>query len=388
MRTNPIVGCLLAACLLQGCSTQTTGSSGTTPSSTAPTQQVTISGTHFLRDGQVWAPHGLASVAFNASPGTRSGLFGTAFNDFNATEVAAMKAWGNDTIRLFAAQPALDSNDPSGLYDPTYLGQYVAAVKALRAVGLNVIVVVQDEAGTGEQTPTALPNGGTGDAWQVLAPALAGDNGILFEIMNEPQPAANAANWAAWATAMNSMVTIIRNAGAKNVLIADGLQFAEQLDGAPTLADPLNQVAYAAHPYAHSAADQTQAGNGQPGVGWDAKFGNVSVTSTNPVLVSEWSLENDVDAPAPNNTFQYCDANSNQAALNMLNYLQSKGIGLISIAYDLPNQPAVPRVGRVGIDEQATPTTLVNTGCGDATFGPGTIIQNWYQTGVVPTSLQ
>ena len=79
----------------------------------------------------------------------------------------------------------------------------------------------------------------------------------MFEILNEPQPKHTAANRALWADAMNNMVTIIRNAGATNVLIADGLNYAEQLDGAPVLADPLNQVAYGSHPYAHSADDQT-----------------------------------------------------------------------------------------------------------------------------------
>lgn len=304
-----------------------------------------------------------------------------------------MRAWGNDTIRFFVSQAGLDPQDPSGEYDPAFLPEFVAGVNLARAQGLNVIVCVQDEAGSGETTPTPLPNAGTGRAWQALAPALMNDNGVMFEIMNEPEPPPSTANWAAWEVAMNNMVSIIRASGAINVLIADGLNYGERLDGAPTLADPLHQVAYASHPYAHIAADQTANGvgpNGQviAGAGWDAKFGKVSVSTIAPVVVSEWSLENDVAAPAPNNAFQYCDGQSNQAALNMLSYLQGKGIGLLAVAYDLPNNPAVPRDGRATSDEQATPTTLVNTGCADPTFGPGMIIQNWYRTGVVPSSLQ
>ncbi len=102
-----------------------------------------------------------------------------------------------------------------------------------------MIVSVRDESGTGETSPTALPNGGTGRAWGSLAPALKGDNGIMFEIMNEPELDHTAANCALWATAMNNMVMITHNAGATNVLIAGGLNFAEQLDGAPVLADLL-----------------------------------------------------------------------------------------------------------------------------------------------------
>ena len=36
---------------------------------------VSVSGTHFLRDGTVWVPHGINVVAFNAAPAVRTGLF-------------------------------------------------------------------------------------------------------------------------------------------------------------------------------------------------------------------------------------------------------------------------------------------------------------------------
>jgi endoglucanase len=349
-------------------------SSGTTITVTAPqnTGAVSIAGTQFLRNGAVWVPHGLNSVAYNATPSTRNGLFGVAYNDLNASELASMQAWGADTVRFFVAQAALDSQD--SLYDPSFLGEVESGVKAARAIGLNVIVCVQDESGTGEKTPTQLPNAGTGRAWKLLAPGFKGDNGIMFELMNEPQLPPSDANWAAWATTMNKMVAIIRNSGATNVLIADGLSFGEQLNGAPILNDPLVQVAYASHPYAHSRAEQTK-------TGWDAKFGRVSISSLAPVLVTEWSLENDPKIPL----FQYCGPDSPQAGLAMLQYLQKKGIGLIALGYDLPNQPNVPRDGRATTNHAGTPSTLAGgVGCTDPTFGPGTIIQSWYRSGVVP----
>ncbi len=367
---STIVAC---SALLQGY-----GSEVSTTSAASKPGFVTVSGTHFLRDGAVWVPHGINVVAFNAALAVRTGLFGTAYKNFNPTEVAAMKAWGADSLRFLVAQPALDPQ--SSLYDPTFLTQLVAGVKSARAIGLSVIICMQDEAGTGETNPAVLPNDGTGRAWQALAPKFANDNGVMFELMNEPELAPSPANWTAWADTMNNMMAIIRNAGAKNVLLADGLAYAEQLKNAPILADPLAQVAYASHPYAHSATDQTPAG-------WDAKFGNVSVNSVAPVLVTEWSLEN-----APNlkpNGFQYCDSNSPTAALNLLNYLQGKGIGLMVLSYDLPNQPQVPRDGRATINFNGTPSTLANNvGCTDATFGPGMIVQKWYRTGIVPSSLQ
>lgn len=125
-------------------------------------------------------------------------------------------------------------------------------------------------------------------------PALGADRGVLFELFNEPRPAPSKPdlqpsprNWAAWAGAMNEVIRVIRQAGAVNVVVADGLQYGEQLSGAPQLDDSLKQVAYASHPYAHNAADQTVAV-------WDAKFGDFAQSA--PVIITEWG------------TGYYCDA--------------------------------------------------------------------------------
>jgi endoglucanase len=353
-------------------------SAGTAPSATGPgiaQGAVSVSGKQLVRDGQPWVPKGLVSVAFNAAPSVRAGLFLTAYNDLSPTELAQMKQWGADTVRFMVAQPALDAQ--STLYDSHFAGDVQKGVTEARAAGLNVIVTMQDEAGTGEPNPTALPDAGTGRAWQVLAPLFAADPGVMLEIMNEPEPAPTAQNWQAWANAMNAMTTIIRNAGAKNVLVADGLGFAEYLSGAPALADPMGQVVYATHPYPHSDDDQTS-------TAWDNKFGNFATGTNAPVIVSEWSDENE-----PNNTFAFCNGSTPAAALAFLGYLQQRGIGLIALGYDLPNQPNVPRDGRTTLDFSGTPSTFSNgASCEDATFGPGNVVQNYFRTGVVPSTLQ
>ena len=360
---------------LAACGGGGSSGSGSSTSSATPVGAVTVSGNQFLRDGQPWVPKGVVSVAFNAAPAIRQGLFLTAYNDLSPTELAAMKAWGADTVRVMVGQPALDPQ--ASLYSSTFIGDVQKGVTEARAAGLNVIVTVQDESGTGETSPMTLPNAGTGRVWQQLAPMFAGDPGIMFEIMNEPQPLPSAANWQAWATAMNAMVAIIRGSGAKNVLLADGLGFAEYLSGAPTLADPLNQVAYADHPYPHSSTDQTT-------IGWDAKFGDFAASTNAPVIITEWSDENE-----PNGVFAYCDGNTPQAALNFLTYLQSRHIGLIGLGYDLPNQPAVPRDGRIMLDFNGTPSTFANgASCDSAAFGPGTVVQSYFRTGNVPGKLE
>ena len=340
---------------------------------------ITVRGTSFLRDGRPWTPHGVVSVAFNQAPTVRdqqNGLFAEAYRHLNAAELKAMHAWGADSVRFQVSQPALDPQDK--LYASGFLNEIEKAVVEAHAAGLSVILSVQDEKGSGEPNPpTPLPNAATGRVWQQLAPAFKTDHATMFEILNEPEPLPNPPDWAAWQKSMDSMIRIIRQTGATNVLIADGLNFAERLSDAPRLNDPLEQLAFADHPYPHSAEDQTDAG-------WDRKFGRFAANAAAPVLITEWSDENE-----PNNVFAYCDSSTPEATLAFLRYIDSRRVGLMAMAWDLPNQPKVPRDGRLMRDFTGTPTTLSGgAACHDAQFGPGAVVQHWYRTGQVPNKLE
>lgn len=346
-------------------------SSTSTPAPT-PTQSskgaVTVSGNNLLRDGVVWAPHGVVSIAFVTPPAAQQGILQAAYNNFSTAELTAMKAWGADTVRFQVSQPGLDPQN--NLYTASFVSAVENGVLAARSAGLNVIVSVQDESQSGETNPTPLLDAATQRVWQVLAPVFNSDTGILYEMINEPQPLPSLANWAAWATAMNAVVTTIRNTGSSNVVVADGLDYAQYLDGAPALTDPKNEVAYASHPYFFSAAAQTSAT-------WQTKFGNFSATA--PVIITEWTT----------NTHYYCDSNTPTAVLSFLQYLQNNGIGLAAYAYDSPGNPAKAISGSIVQSYSGTPTTFANgIQCGAVGFGPGTLIQNWYKTGSVPTTLE
>lgn len=66
---------------------------------------------------------------------------------------------------------------------------------------------------------------------------------------------------------MSETVGMVRETGASNVVIADGLGVGQVIDGAPLLNDP--QVAYASHPYALHQYGQTRKA-------WDEKRENFS----------------------------------------------------------------------------------------------------------------
>ena len=362
-----VTSSLICSCvLLAGCSSSSSGGSGgstTTPVSPTVSNPVTVSGIHLLRNGATWTPHGVVMIAFVAPPGTAKGVYLSAANAYTPAEFTAIQAWGADTVRMQVSQPGLDPQN--ALFTQSFVNSVQAAVTAARAAGLNVIISDQDESQSGETSPTTLPNAATQRVWAELAPLFNGDTGIMYEMMNEPQPTANTTNWGLWQTAMNAVITTIRNTGSKNVLLADGLQYAGTFSGAPLLTDPLGQVAYASHPYFYQASDETTSS-------FMTRFGNFAQTA--PVVVTEWST--------PYSDF--CDSTTPAASLTFEQYLQSTGIGLMAFAYDLPTG-----LGSITTNFSGSPTTFANSiACGTPGFGPGKITQVWYDTGIPSTILQ
>lgn len=365
---------LFAVCAgLCSCSTGTTISP---PVTTTLKGAVTISGNQLLRDGTLWIPHCVQVTAFVAPPAAQTPPFTGAYANFSTAEVDSIKAWGADCIRFQLSQPGADPFNTEGLYNAAFVKQLVDAVHYTRSIGLNAIVSIQDESQSGETSPTELPNQTTRDVWTNLAPMLNGDNGIIYELMNEPVPLANPSNWTQWQTAMNSVVQTIRAAKSTNTLLADGLNVGITLDGLLPLTDPLNSVFYSSHPYFHMAIDETQPQ-------WAMRFGNAAATY--PVIVGEWTT---VTTP----TTYYHDSCSatvttctSTGALGMLQYMQANHIGLVAVSYDF----ALPTYGGIVTDYNGTPTTFANNIQPlTAGYGPGTIIQNWYRTGMVPSQLQ
>jgi endoglucanase len=341
------------------------GGGSSNPSPPIAQGVVRIAGNRVLRDGAPWVPHAVQMVAFVAPPAAQQGAFAAAYAHYSPAEFAAIKAWGADSVRIQLSQPGADPADPH--YDAAFVKQYVDAVRTARSVGLNVIVSIQDETQSGEtNAPATLPNAATQRVWQNLAPMLNGDDGIVYEMFNEPQPQPSDANWQQWAAAMNTTIAVIRATGATNTLLADGLWYAQTLDGMIPLTDPLQRVFYSTHPYFHNKADQDPAS-------WKAKFGNAAASV--PVIVGEWTTA----------TTYYTDDDTANAALQMLQYMQSIGVGLVAVTYDF----GLPNYGGIVSDYNGTPTSYANgLKHGDSGWGPGTLIQNWYRSGVVPKQLQ
>ena len=112
---------------------------------------------------------------------------------------------------------------------------------------------------------------------------FAGDNGVMFELYNEPGTAEHARNWLTWlnggqviagsvtcqAVGMQTLVNDIRADGADNVIVLPGMNTETTLAGVPKVTDPASpddpQFAYGVH-YPLLTAPPTT---------WDAAFGNL-----------------------------------------------------------------------------------------------------------------
>ena len=320
-----------------------------------------------VRDGEPWVPHGFYQIAFEVPPSvaalaTSKPFWKIASDNYTPGEYGRMRRVGADSVRFQVAQPGMDPQ--SALYDPDYAARAIGAIKSARAAGLTVIVSITDGSQTGETTPSPLPNDATRRIWTYLAPIYGYDPGVLYELYNEPSLQPSPQNWSAWAEAMNQTIQTVRQAGARNVVVADGLALAQRLDGAPLLSDPLGQVAYAAHPYANDQTDQTQPA-------WDAKFGRFARRA--PTIVTEWF-------PG-----YFCNANTPPSTVAFFKYIASLNVGLEIGIWDFSG----PLFRTIHYD---FPQTRVSSfqgpsgplPCGTPGDGPGKTVESWYRTGVIP----
>jgi endoglucanase len=145
------------------------------------------------------------------------------------------------------------------------------------------------------------------DFWTSVASAYAGDPNVVFEPYNEPFPANNADNDAAWmcwkngctanllnasgaaagtypAVGMQALVDAIRGAGAGNVLLLGGVQYSNRLTQwtgyRPT--DSLNNLAAAWHVYNFNGCKDATCWNAAP----------ATLAATTPIVATEFG-END-----------------------------------------------------------------------------------------------
>ncbi|MBV8744050.1 MAG: cellulase family glycosylhydrolase [Xanthobacteraceae bacterium] len=100
-----------------------------------------------------------------------------------------------------------------------------------RSHGFVVIVSIDAQWENGVPNLPGMPNDSTVRAWQTLAPLLAKDNEIMLELFNEPALSSNAQSQSQWAQLTQAIIDAVRNKGATNILLVDGLWYARSTNG-------------------------------------------------------------------------------------------------------------------------------------------------------------
>ena len=166
-------------------------------------------------------------------------------------------------------------------------------MKWAEAAGMDVILDLHwSDAGTlGGCPPTSgcqqkMPDRNSVTFWSEVASRYAGDGRVLFELYNEPHDV----SWDVWlsggytgdgyqAAGMQKLYDTVRAAGADNLVIIGGLDWAYDLSGVAAHRVVGHNIAYATHPYGSAGSERRSRF-------WDIYWG--ALTTTDPVIVTEF----------------------------------------------------------------------------------------------------
>ncbi|HEX2095168.1 MAG TPA: cellulase family glycosylhydrolase [Longimicrobiaceae bacterium] len=246
---------------------------------------------------------GVSRPALSFSPdGGRMGIDTAAAADF-----ARIRGWKANTVRIELAQYYWVNT--SRHHDPGYASRVDRVVKAARAAGLHVILVLQasdrgDPNHPLDQGEMHQPMADVNHSipfWKEVAARYKDDGGVLFELYSEPYPLGGRggfSNWDLWlkgglhpadnvygrrgpfqAAGMQQLYDAVRSTGAHNLVIASGTQWGYYLDGVPSHRIKGYNIAYSTHPWEDSPDSR------QPSA-FDRDW--AFLAATDPVMITEF----------------------------------------------------------------------------------------------------
>jgi endoglucanase len=205
--------------------------------------------------------------------------------NLSQTDYQLMAAWKANVVRIALNQDFWLADSPA--YDDGYAPLVDAQVQWAEAAGLDVILDLHwSDKGDYAQMPAQqrMADAHSATFWSQVAARYKGDGHVLFELYNEPHDV----SWQVWLSGgpsgdgftvagMQGLYDTVRKAGAENLVLIGGLQFAYDLSGVTTNRVQGHNIVWATHPY-------NQPGK-QPS-NWDNGFGTLS--STDPVMATEF----------------------------------------------------------------------------------------------------
>jgi Cellulase (glycosyl hydrolase family 5) len=250
-------------------STSTTTSTSGTGSTTAGTggaaaSTLHVSGNKLVDNGKTVKLQGVdqSGTEYQCTH-ANAGIFDVGGGSPSQDFVNDMLSWNVNSVRVPLNEDCwLGINGfPVSVTSAAYQSAISGWVTQLRQSGLYVIVDLHWNNGgtnqsTGQEQMADLDHAPA--FWTSVASTFKSDQGILFDLYNEPHDIA----WSCWqnggcqvngwnVAGMNQLITAVRGTGAKNVLMAGGINFAGDLSqwlaNKPT--DPDNNLAASFHSY-------------------------------------------------------------------------------------------------------------------------------------------
>jgi hypothetical protein len=293
-----------------GSTTSTTSTASPTPttSETAPTTAkfgVSVSGNQLVDQNG-----GTVQLRGVNRSGTQYGCaegWGISDGPIDDASIAAMATWHINSVRVNGNEDCwLGINGVSPTYGgANYRAALVAFVNRINAHGMYVIFDLHHSAPGStlavDQQPMA-DRDHSNAYWASVAATFKDNPAVMFDLYNEPYPDSNRNTPAAWtcvrdggtcpgvpftAAGSQEMLNAVRGAGASNVVLVGGPQYAGDVDQwtayKPT--DPLGQLAASIHIYFNTASDPEWAPCDYLSC-WNATMAPLAATT--PIVIGEF----------------------------------------------------------------------------------------------------
>ena len=281
-----------------------TGCLSAAPQHVAPGGYYVNGNTVCTADGHAHLFHGIA----------RPSMEWTATGEFmSAGDFALMGSggWKANVVRVALNQDFWLAGSNNTFYDAGYPARVDQVIAWAKDAGMDVILDLHwsDAGMLGQCAPNLGCQQLMADAnsltfWSEVAARYKDDGRVLFELYNEPHDV----SWPVWksggntgmgwtAVGMQQMYDAVRAAGADNLVIAGGLNYAYDLSEVSRLRISGYNIMYATHPYGGPSEKA-------PGA-WDSHWGYLA--ATDPVIVTEFGDLQKCDGAYSQTLITYAD---------------------------------------------------------------------------------
>lgn len=200
-------------------------------------------------------------------------------------DINLIASWNANVVRIAINQGYW--LEGSVVYNSDYRQRVAELVQWSEAAGMDVVLDLHwTDRGDLSEVPAQqrMADENSLTFWASVANAYKDDGRVFFELYNEPHDIA----WAVWlnggdsgdgfhVAGMQELYDAVRDAGAHNLVLIGGLDYAYDLSGVPNHRVEGYNIVYASHPYDYSSK--------QPGA-WDDDWGFLA--DTDPIFVTEF----------------------------------------------------------------------------------------------------